>query len=91
MILYNSAHFYNWKNALNQENEEYPTMYSRCDINNKCGGNLVCDAGRCRQKLGGNCAANLDCESGLVCNNWICTNPEVKTVRFKDKDEVHYI
>ena len=54
--------------------EEPPTMHARCRSNSACGGDLVCDVQchRCKQKVGGNCAVDVDCESGLRCHDWKC-------------------
>src|SRR5436853_513649 len=79
-----------WYRSKTIENEDIPTMYLKCDRNTRCGGNLVCDNGRCRQPVNGKCSSTTDCESGLICSNWTCVK-EVKSVHWKDKDEIHYI
>lgn len=56
------------------EQENYPTMHSACNINAPCGGDLVCDKDRCKKGLDGDCSADNDCQVGLMCDNWICTN-----------------
>lgn len=56
-----------------------PTMYSKCINNKECGGDLICDCRRCKKQLGGDCAVDYDCETGLYCNNWICSEePEIR-------------
>jgi hypothetical protein len=53
---------------------KYPTIHSKCNQNSSCGGDLVCDVGcnRCKKQLSGDCSNNVDCESGLICQNWKC-------------------
>lgn len=55
-----------------------PTVHARCNSSSSCGGDLVCDSHchRCKKKLNGDCATDVDCESGLHCHNWKCVpNP----------------
>lgn len=55
-----------------------PTMYARCHVDltgsNSCGGDLICDLNcrRCKKRIGGNCATDSDCISGLHCHEWKC-------------------
>lgn len=53
-----------------------PTMHVTCEDNISCGGDLVCDVKckTCKQKLYGNCATDVDCETGLYCHNWKCVD-----------------
>lgn len=57
------------------EEPSYPTVHARCRSDSTCGGDLICDlnCNRCRKKIGGNCSADMDCESGLRCREWKCT------------------
>lgn len=52
-----------------------PTMHSRCRTDVPCGGDLICDLNcrRCKKRVGGDCATDTDCESGLHCYDWKCT------------------
>ena len=87
--------------------QNYPTIHARCQSHDMCGGDLTCDANchRCRKKLGGDCANSNDCESGLHCQDWKCTNipnlknannisdiKEPKVVKWnEEKNETYYI
>jgi len=57
------------------EIDNYPTVHARCRSDSTCGGDLTCDlhCNRCRKKIGGDCSADNDCESGLICRNWKCS------------------
>jgi hypothetical protein len=57
------------------EIDDTPTLHGRCS-ENSCGGELICDlpSRACRQPLGGRCVNNVDCASGLYCQNWTCVN-----------------
>jgi len=66
-----------------------PTIHAQCHENNSCGGDLTCDTicHRCKKKIGGNCAGDVDCETGLRCINWKCSlsdkvKPEEKHVKW---------
>lgn len=65
-------------NISHQEEEEItpPTMHAKCYTNHGCGGDLTCDVvcSRCKKKIGGNCASDVDCETGLVCRSWKCSD-----------------
>lgn len=82
-LLYNSS---NNSKPIN-EIEEYPTIHSECSNRSTCGGDLVCDSScnKCRKPLGSTCAADVDCEKGLMCKNWVCSknNKSDKSVKFK--------
>lgn len=56
----------------------YPTVHARCRSNTTCGGDLICDlnCNRCRKQVNGDCSADNDCQSGLICYNWKCV-PEI--------------
>lgn len=56
----------------------HPTIHSMCNQNSLCGGDLVCDINchRCKKKVGGSCSSDIDCESHLICHNWICTSTQ---------------
>ena len=65
----------------------YPTIHSPCHDNSlcdgvfcvrNCGGDLICDpvCHRCKKKLGGVCSSTVDCETGLICSNWICVSDD---------------
>lgn len=58
------------------EFEQPPTIHAKCQSNQGCGDSLVCDLNchRCRKKIGGDCSNDVDCESGLKCHNWKCTD-----------------
>lgn len=66
----------------NSEFGSYPTIHARCKSSSMCGGDLVCDLNchRCRKKLGGDCANDNDCESGLHCHNWRCVDDDVPPI-----------
>lgn len=53
-----------------------PTIHSKCKDTSSCGGDLICDTicHRCKKRIGGNCSSDIDCESGLLCKNWICVS-----------------
>jgi len=59
-------------------NYDEPVMYSHCNLNSQCGGDLVCDikCQRCKQSLGGNCSTNNDCQQSLICSEWVCSYPK---------------
>lgn len=71
----------------------YPTIHSQCPNNHSCGGDLICDTTchRCKMKLGGDCAINTDCENGLICHDWKCSDPKVnvKETINEDSDELN--
>lgn len=69
---YHSSYY----NNNSSEDINYPTIHSSCSNNNSCGGDLICDikCNRCKKKIGGNCSGDVDCETGLICHNWICTD-----------------
>lgn len=60
----------NKKESVIEEN----IIHSRC--NGSCSGDLTCDlhSKRCKKQLGGDCAMDVDCQTGLYCNNWKCSN-----------------
>jgi hypothetical protein len=66
----------NFNGQLTNDETFAPIMHARCK-NTPCGGDLICDdvCYRCKQKVGGKCATNIDCQSSLLCHNWICTDP----------------
>ena len=57
------------------ESKNYPTIHERCHRDSTCGGDLSCDAEchRCKKLEGGDCASDVDCISGLKCQEWKCT------------------
>jgi hypothetical protein len=59
-------------------NREPPTIHARCNENTSCGGDLTCDINcrRCKKRQGGDCAGDVDCETGLVCHQWKCMPPQ---------------
>lgn len=71
-----------WYSGAPGTKDDYPTMHARCKDGTKCGGDLICDNNchRCKKRKGGACAGDVDCESGLICNNWICTSSEDVTI-----------
>jgi hypothetical protein len=89
----------------------YPTMHARCRKDPRCdgtvcvsdcGGDLICDTTchRCKKKIGGNCSSTVDCETGLICDNWKCTpnsssfdeTPHQYSMTYinNDKKQVHW-
>lgn len=85
-----------------------PIIHSQCNSNNSCGSELVCDliSNRCKKALGGDCSTDVDCQTGLYCVNWKCTdnlkssnennitinkNKTNKKVQWSDKDTIIYI
>ena len=78
---------YTNKNIINDHlDENLPTLHSKCDKNEPCGGDLICNKNckRCKQKLGGNCSMDIDCDEGLKCYDWKCVSKLVKNVKWKD-------
>ena len=79
------------KDVDESEETNYPTVHARCRSDSTCGGDLICDmnCNRCRKKIGGNCSADMDCESGLRCREWKCTRvKELKELKeLKESDE----
>lgn len=65
-----------WYTTPESENIIYPTIHARCQKNSVCGGDLVCDLNchRCKKQAYGDCASDVDCESGLLCVNWQCVD-----------------
>lgn len=53
-----------------------PAIHTRCHNQNICGDQFVCDTtnNRCKQRLGGPCSMDIDCQSELLCSNWICSD-----------------
>ena len=88
---------------------DIPTIHAKCQKEGNCGDNLICDieCRRCKQKIGGACSSDVDCQSGLICSDWKCsdfketiekkntdilpTNDTKKEVRWKDVNEIFYI
>ena len=64
-----------WQSYDIPEFTNYPTIHTACKNTSSCGGDLVCDVicNKCKKGIGGDCAENIDCEYGLICNNWKCT------------------
>ena len=56
--------------------DDIPTIHAVCQTDKNCGSNLSCDTqfNRCKQKIEGPCSSDIDCESGLFCSNWKCSN-----------------
>lgn len=52
----------------------YPTMHARCHKDTPCGGDLICDDScyRCKKGVDGDCAGDVDCQTGLHCHQWKC-------------------
>lgn len=65
-----------WYTTPANEDIVYPTIHARCKMNSACGGDLVCDLNchRCKKQAYGDCASDVDCESGLHCVNWQCVD-----------------
>lgn len=60
----------------NLKEPEFPTIHSHCEKNSLCGGDLICDrsCNRCKKPIGGDCATDVDCQTGLHCSsNWTCS------------------
>lgn len=81
-------------NPIDPPDQIIPTIHSKCRRDSPCGGDLECDPDqlRCKKQKGGACANDIDCISGLYCNNWICS-PDIPTkpntvLEIKDNQEV---
>lgn len=62
----------------NSDDSHQPTIHATCKDGVPCGGDLVCDINckRCKKQIGGNCAHDVDCETGLRCYHWKCINSQ---------------
>lgn len=68
------------------DSEHVPTLHSKCDINQHCGGDLICNKNckRCKKQLGGDCSMDIDCDEGLKCHDWKCVSKIKKHVKWND-------
>lgn len=68
-----------------KKNNKNVTMHSRCNSDSPCNGELVCDqqCNRCKKPLNGICATDVDCETGLYCVGWKCSELEKKSNKNK--------
>jgi len=90
----NSSDIISTDNINNQDDNKLPipTIHAICHTDVPCGSDLTCDTicHRCKKKLGGDCAMNVDCESNLRCHNWKCVSQkssEDNQLDFIDPDE----
>lgn len=84
------------------KNQSLSTMHSKCNRDNSCGGDLTCDiiSHRCKKQLGGDCSSDVDCQTGLYCNNWKCSShagelnfdqiSDINPVKSSLKNKVHW-
>jgi hypothetical protein len=79
-------------NSDNSSEDFQPTMHARCREDVPCGGDLICDikCKRCKQKINGDCAEDVDCETGLRCYHWKCV-PADKNIINDNNDEDYHI
>ena len=89
LLLWWIDRMYTEKNTPTSPDTSNVTIHSRCKENSACGGDLTCDNNchRCKKRLNGDCASDVDCETGLVCHQWKCvpSNPNIPPIEIVDK------
>ncbi|CAH6420589.1 Hypothetical protein HVR_LOCUS1230 [uncultured virus] len=67
----------NLSNTNSSITDEFATIHAHCHKDTSCGGDLTCDVTchRCKKQVGGDCSGDVDCQTGLHCHNWKCTDP----------------